>query len=74
MTKSPKRYDYKQRRAVRRRNHIARDLWEPKYRPRRVDNANRYEEDWREEVNDWYSTQDEPKQNHPDLQESRDDD
>jgi hypothetical protein len=40
-------YGHKQRRAMRRRNHIARDLAERKYRQRRVENKKkRYDFGW----------------------------
>lgn len=44
-------YDDKKKRAMRRRNHIARDLLDRKYRQRRVERKvkNKYPIDWEEE-------------------------
>jgi hypothetical protein len=54
MTKNPHRAFEKERRAIRRRNHFARDLWEPQYKQRRVEEKNRDDDNWMEDVDEWY--------------------
>jgi hypothetical protein len=51
MSKGIDRYQDKQRRAVRRKNHIAKDLGDRKYHPRLVPNKKHKYEDW--DNQDW---------------------
>lgn len=56
MTKNPHRMEEKQRRALRRRNHFARDLWTPEFRQRKVNHKDINDYDWTEELDDWYDS------------------
>jgi hypothetical protein len=53
-TKGINKYDDKERRKVRRRNHIAKDLADPKFRPRIIDP--RADEDWQWEVDEYFES------------------
>jgi hypothetical protein len=51
-TKGINNYDEKERRKVRRRNHIAKDLRNPKYRMRVLEEKD--SDDWQWEVDEYY--------------------
>jgi hypothetical protein len=51
-TKGINNYDEKERRKVRRRNHIAKDLRNPKYRMRILEEKD--SDDWQWEVDEYY--------------------
>lgn len=38
---------------MRRRNHLARDLWKPEFRQKRVETV-KEEQDWKEEIDEYY--------------------
>ena len=53
MSKGWRQTPYKQRREVRRRNHVARDLGDPKYHQRVVPSRDA-DDDWKHEVDDYF--------------------
>lgn len=57
MVKGIRAYDPKQRRAIRRRNHFARDLEDRRYHQRRIEHKDE-DYDWKEEVDEYYSDPD----------------
>lgn len=56
MSKGIRKYDVKQRRAMRRRNHIARDLWTPEFRPRRTEKTKEYD-NWVDDLEEYLDEQ-----------------
>jgi hypothetical protein len=52
-------YSDKERRQVRRRNHFARDLAEPKFRQRVLDKHDKKMYNWEQDYEDWLKENDE---------------
>jgi hypothetical protein len=57
MSKNPHRVEEKQRRELRRRNHIARDLWVPEFRQRRIERK-RDKYGWKDRIDEEFSNED----------------